>query len=116
MNLSICWERRILLLMLHKKIFITCLLYKLMCCDILDVTNSLYKTGDINNTVSEPLYIILPCKPADFNFGHPIGLLKDPFTKQKGKFVFGLVILINGWLVKILPFCEKAKCYHKSKY
>ncbi len=28
----------------------TCLLYKLMCYDILDVTDSLYKKGSINNT------------------------------------------------------------------
>ena len=54
-----------------------------MCYDILGVTNSLYKTGNINNTVSEPLNIILPCKTADFNFGYPIGLLKDPVTNKR---------------------------------
>lgn len=56
------------------------------------------------------------CKSTDYNFGYPIGSLKDTVTKQKGKFVFGFIVIINGWHVKTLPFCEKAKCYHKSKY
>ena len=53
------------------------------------------------------------CKSTDYNFGYPIGSLKDTVTK-KGKYVFGFII--NGWHVKTLPSCEKAKCYHKSKY
>ncbi len=44
-NLSICWKWPILLQMLHKKIFDTCILYKLMCYGVLDMTNSLYETG-----------------------------------------------------------------------
>ena len=56
------------------------------------------------------------CKSTDYNFGYSVGSLKDPVTKQKGKFVFGFVVMIYGYPVKTLPFCEKAKCYHKSKY
>jgi len=56
------------------------------------------------------------CKSIDFNFGYSIGSLKDPAIKQKGKFVFGIPVILNGGPAKTLPFCEKAKCYHKSKY
>ncbi len=56
------------------------------------------------------------CKSTDFNFGYSMGYLKDPAIKQKGKFVFDLIALKNGYTVKTLPFYEKAKCYHKSKY
>lgn len=47
------------------------------------------------------------CTSSDFNFGCSIGSLKDPVIKQKGKFVFALVFIINGGLGKHYLFVKK---------
>ena len=115
-DLSICWEEVFCFWGYTRKIN-TCLLFDLMCCDILDVTSSLYKTGSTSNTRFLNSWIWFPgVQIHRFWFWVLTGSLKDPLQNKRGTFFWLHSHNKNECSVKTLPFCEKAKCYNKSKY